>query len=157
MNLLVLIFWFLSGQDPFSISSIFADKHYIPFNYTCSGLNISPEIRIKEIPKNTVSLALIVDDPDTAFGNFDHWVMWNIPVQAKIRKNSAPGVVGRNSRKENKYTGPCPPSGVHEYHFKMFALDKKLDLADTCGKQSLINAMKGHVISEARLIGFFNK
>lgn len=157
MQPILFIIAFLFGQQPFSINSIFANKHYIPINYTCSGLNVNPEFNIKGIPSNAISLALIVEDPDPAFGTFDHWVMWNIPIQSKIAENTAPGKVGRNSRKENKYTGPCPPSGVHEYHFKLYALDKTLNLSDTCGKIDLLNAMKGHIVAETELLGLFNK
>lgn len=157
MHTLALIISLFTLQQPFVISAVFANKHYIPPEYTCIGTNVNPELRFKNIPGNTQSLALIMVDPDTAFGNFDHWVMWNIPVQNKIAQNSAPGKVGRNSRRENSYTGPCPPSGIHEYHFTVYALDTKLSLPDTAGKFSLLNAIQGHVIAQAELVGLFNK
>ncbi|MES2678594.1 MAG: YbhB/YbcL family Raf kinase inhibitor-like protein [Bacteroidota bacterium] len=157
MHLIIYIIIIFSRQQAFTISSIFANNHYIPANYSCSGSNVNPELRIKGIPQNTETLALIIEDPDPAFGTFDHWVMWNIPPQSKIAEDSAPGVTGRNSSKQNKYTGPCPPSGVHQYHFKLYALNTRLQLSDTSGKLTLLAAMKGHILAETELIGLFSK
>jgi len=156
-QLFILFLGLFGGQQSLSLSAIFANRNYIPAGYTCNGRNVNPELRISGVPKKAESLALIMSDPDPAFGTFDHWVMWNIPLTDKIKENSAPGTVGRNSRKENKYTGPCPPSGVHEYHFTLYALDTKLSLSDTSGKINLLNAMKGHIIAETELVGLFNK
>ncbi|HTF02418.1 MAG TPA: YbhB/YbcL family Raf kinase inhibitor-like protein, partial [Bacteroidia bacterium] len=105
----------------------------------------------------TKSLALIMDDPDAPSGDFVHWVMWNIPVQEKIAENTAPGMQGLNGRKETKYTGPCPPSGTHHYHFKIYALDTELSLLTTTDKQGLLLAMKGHILGTGELIGLFKK
>ncbi len=156
-TLLIIFSMILGGQAPFTLSSIFANNNYIPANYTCSGSDINPELNIKGIPGNAQSLALIMEDPDPAFGTFVHWVSWNIPTVAKIKQDSSPGVTGRNSRGQNKYTGPCPPNGLHKYHFKLYALDTKLNLSDTCGKTDLLKAMQGHVVAETELVGLFAK
>lgn len=137
----------------------FAFEHNgrIPDKYTCDGKNISPELTIKGIPKEARSLVLIIDDPDATNGTFDHWVMWNIPVQNKIGEDSAPGVQGKNGKGENKYTGPCPPKGVHHYHFKLYALDMMLDLPEGSDKKTVMKAMEGHLLERAELIGLFER
>lgn len=135
----------------------FLNNEMIPAKYTCIGSDINPEIKITDIPQNTESLALIVDDPDAPNGTFDHWVMWNIPVVGKIERNTAPGVQGKNGKGENKYTGPCPPNGTHHYNFKVYALDVKLNLPPDSDKNALLKAMDKHILASGGLIGLFNK
>jgi Raf kinase inhibitor-like YbhB/YbcL family protein len=138
-------------------SSAFKTMAHIPDRYTCAGENISPGLNINNIPHNTKTLALIVDDPDAPHGTFDHWLMWNIPVSEKIEENTAPGEQGKNGRGENKYMGPCPPSGTHHYHFTLYALDVELDLTPDTDKQKLMDAMKDHILASAELIGLYEK
>ncbi len=134
----------------------FSSNDFIPAKYSCVGANVNPAINIGDIPEGTKSLALIMEDPD-AHGTFDHWIMWNIPVKEKIEENSTPGAQGKNGKGENKYAGPCPPSGTHHYHFKIYALDTKLDLPITTGKNALLKAMNGHIIASGELVGLFKK
>jgi Raf kinase inhibitor-like YbhB/YbcL family protein len=131
--------------------------NYIPYRYTCDAENVNPELRIVNIPSSAQSLALIMLDSSAAFGEFDHWVVWNIPPTGSIKENSVPGTTGRNSRKENKYTGPCPPNGVHEYRFRVYALDTKLQLPDSSGKNALLKAMRKHILAKGELIGRFQR
>ncbi len=138
-------------------SPAFEDNEFIPSQYTCDGANINPELSFADVPEKTVTMALIMDDPDAPNGTFDHWLMWNIPVTNKIEENSALGVQGKNGRLENKYTGPCPPSGTHHYHFKIYALDKKLDLSPDADKTKLLAAMEGHILSTGELTGLYKK
>jgi Raf kinase inhibitor-like YbhB/YbcL family protein len=139
-------------------SSAFKNNEFIPSKYTCDGLNINPDLMIDNIPANTKSLAIIVDDPDAPNGTFCHWVMWDIPPKNTIKEDSKPGIQGRNSMHENKYFGPCPPSGTHHYHFKVYALNTKLDfLPSNTGEKELLNAMKGHIISSGDLIGLYKR
>jgi len=138
-------------------SSSFESNGPIPAKYTCAGANINPELTITDIPDGTKSLALILDDPDAPKGTFVHWVMWNIPVRDKINEDSAPGAEGKNGRNENKYMGPCPPSGTHHYHFKVYALDTKFNLPVSTDKESLLKAMKGHILASGVLIGTYQK
>src|SRR5688572_13362636 len=100
-------------------SNAFTDNGNIPVKFTCHGENINPEIEISDIPAASKSLVVVVDDPDAPGGAYTHWIMWNIPVKSKIAENSAPGTQGLNDKNENKYTGPCPPSGTHHYHFRV--------------------------------------
>jgi Raf kinase inhibitor-like YbhB/YbcL family protein len=138
-------------------SPAFANNEMIPDKYSCTGANINPAIVITSIPDGTKSLALIVDDPDAPNGTFDHWVMWNIPVTAVIDENSAPGIQGKNGKGENRYTGPCPPSGTHHYNFKAYALDIKLALAASVDKKALLKAMETHILASGGLIGLYKK
>jgi len=138
-------------------STAFANTHYIPYRYTCDGENVSPGLRITKIPSSAKSLALIMVDSSAAFGIFDHWVVWNIPVAGRIEENGRTGITGRNSRKENKYMGPCPPNGLHEYRFRIYALDVELNLPDTAGKRILLRAMQGHILAKGELIGLFQR
>ena len=129
----------------------------IPSKFTCEGEDINPELTIDAYPANTMSLVLIVDDPDAPGRTFDHWIVWNIEPQRKIKEDSAPGETGVNSLGENAYTGPCPPSGVHRYFFKVYALDKKLDLLGGATINELQQAMKDHIISSGELMGLYKK
>ena len=92
----------------------------------CEGKDVSPTLTIDGVPKETRSLVLIVDDPDAPGGNFTHWLMWNImPNLTEIVGNKPPAqaVQGVNDLGKSKYSGPCPPHGVHRYYFRLYALD----------------------------------
>jgi Raf kinase inhibitor-like YbhB/YbcL family protein len=138
-------------------SPAFESDEFIPATYTCTGNNTNPELIIENIPESTVTLALIVDDPDAPGGTFDHWLIWNIPVVGVIAENSTPGVEGKNGKDEIGYTGPCPPEGIHHYHFRLYALDTKLDLPEGATKQELLKTMDGHILSVGELVGLFRK
>lgn len=138
-------------------SPAFENNELIPSRYTCIGSDINPPITIADIPDGTKSLALIIDDPDAPNGTFDHWVMWNIPVTNLINEDSAPGIQGKNGKSENKYIGPCPPSGTHHYNFKVFALDIQLDLPASADKNTLLMAMDTHILASGGLIGLYRK
>lgn len=139
-------------------SAAFQDNEFISSKYTCDGVNINPEISIDEIPENTKSLAIIMDDPDAPNGTFCHWIIWNIAPKAIIKEDSAPGIQGRNSFGENKYDGPCPPSGKHHYHFKVYALNTKLNsLPLSADKKELEKAMKDHIMAWGELVGLYKR
>lgn len=141
-------------------SSGFANNQPIPAKYTCDGQNINPPLEFTDVPNNGQSLALICDDPDAIAGIWTHWLVWNIdPRTAQIAENNVPtgAIQGRTSSGGNIYHGPCPPSGTHRYFFRVFALDLKLDLAADADKTSLEEAMKGHIIEEAELIGLYER
>lgn len=155
--ILIVMISFIMKTTLTVTSPAFSNNGAIPLVYSCKGLNINPPLSIGEIPPGAKSLALIVDDPDAPKGTFDHWVMWNIPVTSHIDERSAPGVQGLNGKKENSYTGPCPPEGTHHYHFKVYALDRMLDLVKETDKAGLEKAMKDHVLAEGELTGLFGK
>ena len=158
MKTLILILMATVANKTLTVkSSAFSQNGFIPSEYTCAGSNVNPELTIGDIPEETKSLAIIVEDPDAMIGTFDHWIMWNIPVANKIEKNSAPGVQGKNGKHENKYAGPCPPSGLHHYHFKIYAVDSMLELKASADKKELLTAMNGHILASGELIGLFKK
>lgn len=145
-------------------STAFGHNGKIPPEYTCDGEDISPELHISNIPNNAKSLALIMDDPDVPksirpSGLWVHWVAWNIPVNTKtIQKGNEPEGIGGNSDfKRTGYGGPCPPDREHRYFFKLYAMDKELDLAEGSDKKELENAMEGHIIEKAELIGLYKR
>jgi len=138
-------------------SPSFADKQMMPSDYTCDGAGKIPPLEIADVPLNAKSLALVVDDPDAPAGVWDHWVVWNIAPATKRIDSEPEGVPGKNSWGKTGYGGPCPPSGVHRYYFKIYALDAVLDLAAGSNKASLLQAMKGHILAEASLMGTYQK
>ena len=140
-------------------STEFDNNTNIPDRYTCKGKDINPPLNIENIPEETVSLALIMDDPDAPVGIWDHWIIWNISPTGKIDEDTVPegSTQGKNSWGRSDYGGPCPPSGTHRYIFKIYALDTTLDLDSTATKKDLENAMDGHIIEKAELIGLFSK
>ena len=138
-------------------SPAFEHNQSIPAKYTCQGEDINPALVIEDIPKEAKSLALIMDDPDAPMGTWVHWVVYDIGVISRIEEHSIPGKQGANGFRRKDYGGPCPPSGTHRYFFKIYALDKKLDLQEGISKESLESAMQGHILQKAELIGLYKK
>jgi hypothetical protein len=146
-----------NGDNLRVVSEAFEDGEDIPSKYTCQGEDINPPLTIEDIPDGTVSFALIMIDPDAPVGIWDHWIVWNIRPIGTIAEGSAPGIQGQNDFIQAKYGGPCPPSGVHRYFFKVFALDTYLDLEKGAKKKDLEKAMEGHVLDKAELMGKYKR
>ena len=141
-------------------SQAFAHDGMIPPEYTCDGADGNPPLTIRNAPEKTRSLALIVDDPDAPRGTWVHWVAWNIgPDTTEIPANSVPkgALQGTNDFGKQGYGGPCPPSGSHRYFFKLYALDISLALKTGATKAQLEEAMKGHILESAELIGLYRR
>jgi len=141
-------------------SPAFADGQPIPKTFTADGANLSPQLDIANPPLGTACFALIVDDPDAPMGTWVHWVAWNIPASTtKIPEGRLPAgsVEGRNSWGRTGYGGPSPPSGTHRYHFKLYAVDRPIELPRTADKQTLIDAMEGHVLARCQLTGTYRR
>ena len=146
-------------------SDAFEDGGLIPAEYTCDGENISPSLMFIGVPENAESLALIAEDPDVPKsirpdGMWTHWLIWNMPTDMSVvgEGNIPDGVVGKNSRGDRKYGGPCPPDKEHRYFFKLFALDTMLDLdSGSASKADLEKAMEGHILAEAQLMGRYDR
>ncbi len=149
----------------FKISSpSFSEGGLIPSRHTCDGKNISPALEWTNPPVGTVSFVLIVDDPDAPAGDWVHWIVFNIPPgtnklkEESTSKNLPAGAVeGINDFRKNNYGGPCPPSGTHRYYFKLYALDKVLELKASAGKKELLAAMKGDILGSATLMGIYKR
>ena len=140
-------------------SSAFHEGANIPSKFTCDGSDTSPPLQITGVPAEAKSLVLIADDPDAPSGLFTHWLIWNIPPQTNsIAEGNAPkGVQGTNDFGKSGFRGPCPPPGTHRYSFKIFALDRELDLRSGAKRSQVDAAMKGHVIAQGELIGRYAK
>jgi Raf kinase inhibitor-like YbhB/YbcL family protein len=134
-------------------SNAFESNGTISKKYTCSGENINPSLEFEGIPEEADSLVLILDDPDAPMKTFTHWIVWNIEPVAKIEEDSIPGVEGMNDFRKIGYGGPCPPSGTHRYFFRVYALDKRLDLKAGASRKELESEMIGHIITEGELMG----
>jgi Raf kinase inhibitor-like YbhB/YbcL family protein len=142
------------------MSTAFQHNSPIPALYTCDGRDVNPPLAITDVPSGAKSLALIVDDPDAPRGTWVHWVLWNIdPATSTIPEHSIPpgASEGVNDFKKQHYGGPCPPSGTHRYFFKLYALDRTLDLKSITTAAMLETAMKGHVLAEHALIGLYSR
>jgi Raf kinase inhibitor-like YbhB/YbcL family protein len=146
------------------IESVFKHNQPIPAKYSCDGANVSPPLKFLNVPANAKSIVLIVDDPDAPRGTFDHWIIWNLPPDLKeltegakeLARLSPAAVQGINGYKKTDYHGPCPPAGKpHHYHFKLYALDTLLSLAEGATKQQVEKAMQGHILNQAELVGTY--
>lgn len=145
-------------------SPAFSHMGSIPQEYSCDGLDISPELFLEDIPSHAKSLVLIMDDPDVPSSvrkdcMWDHWVVFNIPPSiTHIPKNSMPqGIMGKNTSGKLCYQGPCPPDREHRYFFKIYALDCKLNLSEGASKQQVEQSMQGHILAQAELIGKYKR
>lgn len=138
-------------------SSAFQEGGNIPSKFTCDGSDTSPPLQITGVPSEAKTLVLIADDPDAPGGLFTHWLVWNIPAQTNlIAEGSAPkGVHGTNDFGKSGYQGPCPPQGTHRYSFKIFALDRELELRSGAKRSQVDAAIKGHVIAQGELVGHY--
>jgi hypothetical protein len=142
------------------ISSAFEEGKPIPAIYTCDSTNISPPLSWSGFPEKTKSFAIIMDDPDAPMDNWVHWVLYNIPatvtrLEEKLIAAKINAIDGINGWGDKGYNGPCPPDGTHHYNFKLYALDKTLTPEEGMTKYALLEAMKGHILSEATLTGLF--
>lgn len=140
-------------------SSAFENGGTIPKKFGYKNGNYSPPLNFGGIPKGTKSLVLIMDDPDAmgAVGKiWVHWIIWNIdPDNTEIKENSIPkgSIEGTTDFNEIGYGGPAPPDKEHTYIFKLYAIDKKLNLSEGSSKQQVEEAMTGHIIEESILEG----
>jgi len=143
-------------------SPAFVYEQQIPTQYTCDGADLSPPLKFIEVPSVAESLVLIVEDPDAPHGTFDHWIVWNISPQIKNISVGASELSqsnqGVNGFKQIGYNGPCPPPGKpHRYFFKLFALDKLLNVHQGSSKKEVEKAMEGHILEKAELIGTYRR
>ncbi len=146
-------------------STAFENQGMIPKKYTCDGEDVSPALKWTQGPEGTVSYALISDDPDAPGGTWVHWVLYNLPASITLLPEAVPitktlldgGVQGTNDFRKIGYGGPCPPGGTHRYFFKIYALDKMLDLQPGVTKAQLEKAIQGHILAEGHLMGKYKR
>lgn len=148
-------------------SKAFPKNGNIPSQYTCDGINKSPPLTIADVPRTAKSLVLIMDDPDIPvfvkerynIVVWDHWIVFNIPPETKdIPESQNPaGIVGKNTGGKNAYSGPCPPDREHRYFFKLYALDRMLDLLEGATRAEVEKAMEKHILAKAELVGKYER
>jgi len=146
-------------------SESFENGKRIPSDFTCDGSDVSPQLEWTGVPSGTRTLVLISDDPDAPVGTWVHWVFYNIPAQVTGLPEAFPpdvkpeigGAQGTNDFRRVGYGGPCPPSGTHRYFFKLYALDSVLDLEPGATKRQVMEAMEGHVLDQAELMGTYSR
>jgi len=152
-------------------STAFSDGGSIPARYTCDGEETSPPLEWSGVPDRAMSLALVVDDPDAPDPaapkrRFVHWVLYNIPPDArglsegasrggKGSKLPAGAREGSNDFNKSGYGGPCPPIGRHRYFFKLYALDTSLSGIDSPTRSDLEAAMQGHILEQAETVATY--
>ena len=143
-------------------STSFKNNGMIPQKHTGFGEDISPELIITDAPEDTVSFAIILDDLDVPFcKTFCHWIVWNIPKKDIIPEglqniSSCSGIAWGKHR----YRGPKQPffiRKVHRYAFTVYALDCHLNISEKSCKKNLLDAMRGHILAEASLIGKYQR
>jgi Raf kinase inhibitor-like YbhB/YbcL family protein len=141
-------------------SPSFNSGEKIPKKYTCEGPNISPPLNFSDVPANTKSFVLMVEDQDAEAKPWVHWLVFNIPPSTrKFEEDSiAPGATqGLCNGNTFGYEGPCPPENEHSYLFRLYALDIRLTIPDASDRKVVLREMEGHIISEATLIGLYQK
>jgi Raf kinase inhibitor-like YbhB/YbcL family protein len=138
----------------------------IPRKYTCDGADASPALSWSGAPEGTRSFALIAEDPDAPAGTWVHWVYYDLPASTgglpenvgKVDEPPTGGHQGRNDFRRVSYGGPCPPPGKpHRYFFRIFALDRTLDLEPGATRKEVERAMQGHVLAQAELMGKYGR
>ena len=151
-------------------TNVFGNDNTIPEEYTCEGESISPPLKWSSPPDGIQSLVLIADDPDAPTKTFAHWLLFNLPpdttslprdvdVEERFAAAEMTPVQGVNDFGDIGYGAPCPPAGdgPHHYSFRLYALDTTLDLGEGVTRRQLADAMDGHALSEANLIGTFER
>lgn len=139
-------------------SPAFAENELIPTQYTCDGEDISPPLHIKNVPLSAQSLALILNDPDAPGGAWVHWLVWNIPPRTKeMPEGTVPSgaIEGTTSFGRTGYGGPCPPAGIHRYHFELYAVARTISLGPRADKAKLVQALSQHILAQAVFIGLY--
>lgn len=146
-------------------SSAFENGGMIPDKYSCDGRNIAPPLEWTNPPEDTKSFVLICDDPDAPMGTWVHWVVYDIPASiSKLQEGTPPEKTLTNSGKQGTndfhkigYGGPCPPSGIHRYFFKLYAVDMFTDLEPGATKAQILRTIKGHILGEAQTMGKYSR
>lgn len=161
--LLVIVATSEAVTRQFNITSeIFGWGDFIPVRYTCEGKDFSPPLFWENQGTQIKSYAIIMDDPDAGLEPYVHWVVFNLPPSVtRLAEHEdisrIGGMVGRNSAGINAYKGPCPPSGVHRYMFKVYALDDVLKLDSATTAAQLKKAMENHILASGELMGRYQK
>jgi len=141
-------------------SSLLKEGEMIQEKYTCDGEDVSPPLEWEQVPNNTKSFCIIMEDPDAPGGTFTHWIIFNIPENYRSLPENFPKLPqfengikqGRNDFNKIGYNGPCPPRGsTHHYKFIIYALDTILNLNSEVKRKEIENSIKGHILGKGVL------
>jgi Raf kinase inhibitor-like YbhB/YbcL family protein len=141
-------------------STAFFEGGMIPGRYTCDGEDLSPPFVWSGVPAGAQSLVMIADDPDAPVGTWVHWVIYDLPLELNGLPEAISGIgkQGKNDFRKLGYGGPCPPPGKpHRYFFKLYALDRLLNLPSGATKAEVEKAMKGHILAEGQIMGKYGR
>ncbi len=138
-------------------SSAFHEGGLIPAKYTCDGDNVNPPLDITGFPAETKSLAIVLEDPDAPIRPWLHWLAWDIQIARHIKEARIMEAEGRNDFGEYNYLGPCPPTAVDLYYFRVFALDTFLNLPVDISKRDLQRNMNEHIIGFGETMGVYKR
>ena len=132
----------------------------IPARFAADGENLCPALVWSDVPKGVEELVLIVHDPDAPLvDGFVHLVAVGIdPETNGLAAGADDGFrAGLNSLGESGWTGMAPPPehGVHHYFFHLFAVDRRLDELESPTRREVLDAIDGHVVEQARLVGTY--
>jgi Raf kinase inhibitor-like YbhB/YbcL family protein len=145
----------------FALSSeAFTHRGEIPRRHTCEGEDVSPALSWTDPPPGSRSLALVVDDPDAPVGTFTHWLAWNVdPAASGLAEGESAPSEGTNDFGTGGWSGPCPPRGHgrHRYFFRLHALDAELEVGLEAAREEVEQALAGHVVATAELIGTYER
>jgi len=140
-------------------SDAFKANEAIPSEYTCDGAEKTPSLSWSNVPSDAKSIAILVEDPDAPKGTFTHWMVTNIPPSDTSLSTDGTlpqgAVAAKNDKGSTGWAGPCPPSGTHHYHFRVYALDKTV--AQPTSRADFMKEIKGHVLAQGELIGTYQK
>lgn len=146
-------------------SNAFLDGDWIPKRYTARGEDISPDFKIEDIHEGACTLAITMDDSShPIFPNYNHWLIWNIPVNTYIPEgikegaivDSLGGAMQGIGYGRNRYKGPKPPlKSIHEYTFTVYSLNCRLSINEKSRKEDFLKAIDGHVLEKVTLKGKF--
>ncbi len=159
----------LSGQQAAKMelkTTSFEPGGFIPKRFTCQGTNVSPALAWSDPPAGTQRFAIIEDDPDAPSGTFVHWLVYDLPAGSRRLPEALSGndqlagggQQGTNDFSRIGYSGPCPPPGnTHRYFIRLYALDAPTSLPPAATRKELDNAMQGHILAKAELMGRFKR
>jgi Raf kinase inhibitor-like YbhB/YbcL family protein len=156
----------IKAPQTFKLTSpAFEAEAFIPAEFTCDGADRSPALSWEAPPEATQSLALILEDPDAPGKPFVHWAIYDLPPDLRQLPAAIPnqpfltqgGVQGKNDFGQYGYRGPCPPKGTHRYFFKLYAVDKVLDLPPGVTQAEVQTALKDHILATAELMGRYSR
>jgi Raf kinase inhibitor-like YbhB/YbcL family protein len=135
----------------------FVGNGLIPQKYTCEAEGLNPPLVIGNVPENTHSMVLIMEDPDAPSGTVTHWVLYDILPGNSIDENTDEGVKGLNTRGKMGYLPICPPDRTHRYYIHVFALDSGLNLPPGADRKTVEEAMASKIMASGTLMGRYNK